>query len=118
MDLLHTLLSNVPWAERELEAGRGWSAVMSGFKFQEYLEGAKEEGRGMQMNPLLAPFLFSPSQPQPSASRVEPGTVAADPRVRVVQEEHREGEKGGAGAPPFSSLPVHWPGLREGQSIP
>lgn len=29
MDLLHTLLSNDPWAERELEAGRGWSAVMS-----------------------------------------------------------------------------------------
>lgn len=38
------------------------------------------------------------SQPQPSASRMEPGTVAADPRVRVVQQEHREGEKGGAGA--------------------
>lgn len=49
-------------------------------------------GKGVQTSPLF------PLPAQPSGSIEEPGAVAADPRVRAVQQEHREGEKGGAGA--------------------
>lgn len=55
----------------------------------------------MQTNPLSLPFCLFPL-PVPAIWLHH--TVAADPRVRVVQQEHRKGEKGGAGA--NFSLPI------------
>lgn len=60
---------------------RGWSAVVFGGEFQDYLKGLRKEGRGMPTNPILTPFFSSPFQPQPSGSRVESEYVATDPRV-------------------------------------
>lgn len=42
---------------------RGWSAVVFGVEFQDYLEGLRKEGRGMPTNPVLTPFFSSPFHP-------------------------------------------------------
>lgn len=93
MDLLQILVSLVPWAGKKLEGGECGQQWCLGLNSRSIWSGRGRKVEGCKRTPFSLPFSLPPSS-QPSGFRVEPGTVATDPRVRVVQQEHKESEKG------------------------